>query len=90
MLTVARSSNSEEKQRQEGARSGRKPITIRNTSMSEKFVVREIEPGRWVLDYKTAMGTSSGYTTFPTSDAAVAAAKDRDNTVEIEIRPLAN
>ncbi len=56
--------------------------------MDKKHVVREIEPGRWVLDFVTSMGTTSGYTTYPTAEVAASVAKDRDPSVEIEIRPL--
>jgi hypothetical protein len=57
-------------------------------SPAVKFIVREIEPRRWVLEYKTSIGTTSAYTTYPNSDAAVAVAKERDSTVEVDIRPL--
>ena len=56
--------------------------------MTGKYVAREIEPGRWALDYVTSVGMTSGYTTFPNSDAAVAAAHERDPSAEVEVLPL--
>lgn len=58
--------------------------------MATKFVARELEPGRWALDFVTSAGTTSGHTTFPTSEAAIAAAKDRDPTVEVEVQTLSD
>ena len=53
-----------------------------------KYVVREIELGRWAIDFVTPNGTASGYGTFPTQEVAVQEARRRNPEITIEIQPL--
>lgn len=53
-----------------------------------KHVIRELEPGRWVLEFVTKFGSASGFGTYPTAEVAAEEAKRRNADLEIEIRPL--
>jgi hypothetical protein len=51
-----------------------------------KIVVKQLQPGVWVIQRLSSVGASAGRTTYPSKEAAVAEAKRQSPGVEIEVQ----